>query len=136
MMGQIVNRNERGVLAGPKECFIPNMGTTIPIMGQVEFFVKTDNLKRIKKIKGLVTNDQGQEILIDEHTLREWSIIPPNFPEPMDEREKARVISQYAKLVEIHESKGSKRTSIPFIAVNDDEIDIDKKLKELKKRTS
>ena len=26
---------------------------------------------RIKKIRGLVTNDQGQEILIDEHTLRE-----------------------------------------------------------------
>ena len=80
-----------------------------------------------------MTNNQGQEILIDEHTLREWSIIPPSFPEPMDEREKARGISQNTKLVEIQESKGSQRTSIRFIAVNDDEIDIDKKLKELKK---
>ena len=53
----------------------------------------------------------------------------------MDEREKGRVVSENTKLVEIKESKGSQRTLICFIAVNDDEIDIDKKLKELK-RTS
>ena len=99
----------------------------------MEFFTKFDSLKRIKKIRGLVTNDEGQEILLDEHTLREWSIIPPNFPEPMDEREKARVVSKNTKLVEIKDPKGSRRTSIRFIAVNDDEIEIDKKLKELKK---
>ena len=79
MTVQIVNRNVRGVLAGPKECFIPNMGMTIPIfpiniakrhnltikqtdpdepgcelasghemeiMGQVEFFIKIDSLKK------------------------------------------------------------------------------------------
>ena len=160
MMGQIVNRNNRGVLAGPKECFIPDTGTTVPIIpmniakrhnltikptdpdepgcesasghdmeiiGQMEFFTKFDSLKRIKKIRGLVTNDEGQEILLDEHTLREWSIIPPNFPEPMDEREKARVVSKNTKLVEIKDPKGSRRTSIRFIAVNDDEIEIDRK---------
>ena len=51
----------------------------------------------------------------------------------MDEREKARVVSKNTKLVEIKDPKGSRRTSIRFIAVNDDEIEIDKKLKELKK---
>ena len=121
MMGQVVNRNNRGILAGPKECFIPDTGTTVPIipiniakrnnmkinptdsdepgcesasghdmeiMGQVEFFAKFDSLKRIKKVRGLVSNETGEEILLDEHTLREWSIIPKNFPEPMDERER------------------------------------------------
>ena len=72
-------------------------GHDMEIMGQVVFFVRMDSLKRIKKIRGLVTNDQGQEILNDEHILREWLIILPNFPEPMDEREKVRVVSQNTK---------------------------------------
>ena len=32
MMGQIVNRNEEGLLSGLKECFILNTSTTVPIV--------------------------------------------------------------------------------------------------------
>ena len=63
-------------------------GHDMKIVGQTDFWVKFDNLKHPKKIHALVAEEAGDEILIDLDLLVEWSILPKNFPLPMDEEER------------------------------------------------
>ena len=62
-------------------------GDELSIIGQCTFFIKFDTLKKAKKVKSLVCLDEGSEILIDLQSLIDWTILPPNFPCPLDPRE-------------------------------------------------
>ena len=86
------------------------------IVGQTHFWVKFDNMKNPKYIRALIANEAGEEILLDLDLLIEWSILPPDFPNPQDpaEREtKARKVtvkeSTKEKLVEVKVKNGSQR---------------------------
>ena len=62
-------------------------GHNMEIMGQTTFMVKFTNLRKPKKMRVLVCREAGDEILVDLRSLVAWSILPKNFPEPMDPRE-------------------------------------------------
>ena len=62
-------------------------GDELSIIGQCPFFVKFDILKKANKVRALVCSDEGSEILIDLHSLIDWTILPHNFPCPLDPRE-------------------------------------------------
>ena len=83
-------------------------GHELTIIGQATIWIKFDIIRRHKKMRVLICEEEGDEILIDIQSLVEWSIIPPNFPMPMDpnERERVRVTKKVAspKLVETEES--------------------------------
>jgi hypothetical protein len=99
------------------------------IVGQTEFWVKFDNLKHPKKIHALVAEEAGDEILIDMDLLIELSILPKNFPLPMDEEEretkvkKVTVKDTKVKLVEIKEKKGSIRSQMKFRTQEEEDFD-------------
>jgi lambda repressor-like predicted transcriptional regulator len=103
-----VDPDEPGVLSAS--------GHDLTIIGQATFYVKFDIIQNPKKMRVLVCKEEGDEILIDVQSLVEWSILPPNFPEPQDPKEKVRLTKSVpkTKLAEVEESKGSERTSIKF----------------------
>ena len=107
-------------------------GHDMKIVGQTKFWVQFDNFKYKKQVHGLVSDEDGDEILLDKSTLIEWSIIPSNFPEPQDQTEKAKV-SKAKRLVTVEEKRGSRRTKMVFHNLEEEEVEIERKLKELKK---
>ena len=99
------------------------------IVGQTTAFVKLDIIKHPLKLDFLVCSDDRDEGLLSLDTLKELSIIPKDFPLPMDrgmrvsrlhrvkEREKEESESEdieKQKLVEIKERIGSLRTKLIF----------------------
>ena len=42
----------------------------------------------------LICEEEGDTILIDVQSLVDWSILPPNFPEPQDPKEKVILTKQ------------------------------------------
>ena len=80
-------------------------GDELTIIGQCTFFVKFDILKKAKKVRALVCSDEGCEILIDLQSLIDWTILPTNFPCPIDpreaERSAVRMTKDKSKVVEI-----------------------------------
>ena len=93
-------------------------GDELTFIGQFTFFVKLIILKKAKKVRALVCSDEGCEILIDLQLLIDWTILPPNFPCPMDPREAekstVRWTKEKTKLVDIKERAVSQRTKLRF----------------------
>ena len=97
-----------------------NQQHDMEITGQTEMFVKMELLKQPKKVHALVAKNAGNAVLLNLNTLIDWTILPPNFPQPMDKNEreskkKARkltVKNSKVKPVEISEQRGSVRTKI------------------------
>ena len=56
----------------------------LTIVGQTTTFVKLDSIKHPVKIQFLVCSDDGDEGLLSLDTLKELSIVPRDFPLPMD----------------------------------------------------
>ena len=79
-------------------------------------------MKRVKRVHALVARQADDEILLDLNTLMDWTILPKNFPQPMDESEreskkkvkKVSVKDTKVNLSEVTEKKGSERTRIKF----------------------
>ena len=115
-------------------------GHDMKIMGQTEFWVKFDNLKHPKKIHALVAEEAGDEILIDLDLLVEWSILPNNFPMPMDEAERETKVQKVTiketkvKMVETKETRGSKRTLIKFSSQEEEDFDSNKQMQTLREQ--
>ena len=55
-------------------------------MGQTYCFVKLEKVNRPVKLSFLVCLDDGNEALLSLDTLKDLSIVPRDFPCPMDER--------------------------------------------------
>jgi hypothetical protein len=102
-------------------------GHDMTIIGEATFYVKFNILKNPKKMRVLICEEEGDEILIDVQSLVDWSILPANFPEPQDPKEKVRLTKTVpkTKLVEIKERKGSERTSIKFKRSQEEQSDIE-----------
>ena len=100
--------------------------------------MKFDILKNPKRMRVLICEEEGDEILIDVQSLVDWSILPPNFPEPQDPKEKVRLAKSVpkSKLAEVKEMAGSERTSIKFPRSQEEQSDIDNnnQMHELKKQ--
>ena len=115
-------------------------GHDMKIVGQTDFWVKFDNLKHPKKIHALVAEEAGDEILIDLDLLVEWSILPKNFPLPMDEEEretkvkKVTIKDKKVKLVEINQKKGSNRSQMKFSSQEEEDFDSNKQMQDLRER--
>ena len=56
----------------------------LTILGQTTAFIKLDLVKHPVKLNFLVCTDDGDEGLLSLDTLKELSIIPKDFPLPMD----------------------------------------------------
>ena len=96
-----MNPDEPGVMSAS--------GHDMTIIGQATFFVKFDILKNPKRMRVLICEEEGDEILINVQSLVDWSILPPNFPEPQDPKEKVRLAKSVpkSKLAEVKETAGS-----------------------------
>ena len=108
-------------------------------MNTVSEVFHPDNLKHLKLIQALVVKNAGSEILIDLDLLVEWTILPRDFPLPMDpeEREdKVRKVTvtdaKKSPAVEIKEKVGSKRSQMKFNEMDDHEFDTSKQMDALK----
>ena len=116
-------------------------GHDMEVVGQCSFWVKFDNMKHQKKISGLVAEQAGQEILIDLDLLVEWTILPKDFPNPMDPKEretKARKVTvkdaKKSAPVIVQEKVGSERSSMCFNDQSDHEYDSNKLMEELREK--
>ena len=118
-------------------------------MGQTTAFVKLDVIKHPVKLDFLVCTDDGDEGLLSLDTLKELSIIPKDFPLPMDrgmresrlnrvkEREKEESESEEIerqKLVEIKERISSFRTKLSFQELEEEDVEENRKCEELRKQ--
>ena len=101
----------------------------LTIVGQTTAFVKLELIKHPVKLDFLVCSDDGDEGLLSLDTLKKLSIVPKDFPLPMDrgmretkmnrvkERERVELESESLerlKFIEIEERIGSLRTKIEF----------------------
>ena len=96
-----VDQDEPGVISAS--------GHDMTIIGQAVFWIKFDIMRNPKRMRVLICEEEGDEILIDVQSLVDWSILPPNFPEPMDPKERVRLTKSVptTKLVETKEAVGS-----------------------------
>ena len=121
----------------------------LTIVSQTTAFVKSDVIKHPVKLDFLVCTDDGDEGLLSLDTLKELSIIPKDFPLPMDrgmresrlnrvkEREKEESESEdieRQKLVEIKERIGSLRTKLSFQELEEEDVEENRKCEELRKQ--
>ena len=71
----------------------------LEIVGQTSAWVKLEKLKTPIRLNFLVCLDEGDEALLSLDTLKELSIVPWNFPTPMDrhkrEHKARRVVREY-----------------------------------------
>ena len=56
----------------------------LEIIGQTSAFVKLEKFKTPVKLNFLVCLDEGEEALLSLDTLKDLTIVPSNFPCPMD----------------------------------------------------
>ena len=66
-------------------------GMQLAVIGQTEMFIKFKTMRNTKVLRGIVCEEEGDEILVDLDTLIKWSIIPKSFPLPMDPKERVRM---------------------------------------------
>ena len=52
------------------------------ILRRAKIWCKVDKVEELKRIKGIICNIPGEEILLGMSTLLKWKIIHPNFPNP------------------------------------------------------
>ena len=64
--------------------FVSVTNEELTIIGQTTAFIKLDVVKHPVKLDFLVCTDDGDEGLLSLDTLKELSIIPKDFPLPMD----------------------------------------------------
>ena len=64
-----VDQDEPGVISAS--------GHDMSIIGQAIFWVKFDIMKNPKRMRVLICEEEGDEILIDVQSLVDWSILPP-----------------------------------------------------------
>ena len=80
----------------------------------------------------------GDEILLDLDLLKEWSILPKNFPLSMDKSERETKVQKVTikdtrlKLVEITEKKGSVRTKMKFNELQEESNDSSEQMEKLR----
>ena len=103
--------------------------------------MKIDNMKHPKLIKALVAENAGSEILIDLDLLVEWTILPKDFPLPMDPNEREDKVRKVtvtdaikSAAVEVKEKVGSKRSQMKFNEMDEQEYDSSNQMEALKKR--
>ena len=53
-------------------------------MGQTSAYIKLEKFKTPLRMEFLVCLDEGKEALLSLDTLKELTIVPMNFPTPMD----------------------------------------------------
>ena len=78
-------------------------------------------------LRAIVSEDEGNKILVDLKTLIEWNIIPKCFPLPMDPRDRVRSFKEAddipKKMVDIKECVGPWRTDIKFAQISEEEFE-------------
>ena len=110
----------------------------LTIVGQTTAFVKLETIKHPVKLDFLVCSDDGDEGLLSLDTLKKLSIVPKDFPLPMDrgmretkmsrvkERERDELESESVerlKLIEIEERIGSLRTKLSFKKLEEEDYE-------------
>merc|ERR1711867_223859 len=116
-----------------------NSGTNnkITILGQTSTFIRLDKVSRPIRLSFLVCEDDGDEALLSLDTLIDLSIVPPDFPCPMDPsirdhkiRKLQRIeVKKWAKLTERIENL---RTQLSFPQENLEEDKEEEKCEELR----
>ena len=122
----------------------------LTIVGQTTTFVKLDSIKHPVKIQFLVCSDDGDEGLLSFDTLKELSIVPRDFPLPMDRAMRETKLNRVKeaemdelevdhpenlKLVDIEERIGLLRSKLNFKKVEEEDFEEGKKCEDLKKRS-
>ena len=74
----------RGELDKDKSTFLSVTNEELTIIGQTTAFIKLDVVKHPVKLDFLVCTDDWDEGLLSMYTLKELSIIPRDFPLPID----------------------------------------------------
>ena len=121
----------------------------LTIVGQTTTFVKLDTIKHPVKLEFLVCSDDGDEGLLSLDTLKELSIVPQDFPLPMDRAMRETKVNRVKeaqmdelevdhpenlKLVDIEERIVSLRSKLNFKKVEEEDFEEGKKCEDLKKR--
>ena len=112
------------------------------IVGQTTTFIKLDTIKHPVKLQFLVCSDDGEEGLLSLDTLKELSIIPQDFPLPMNramretkvtrvkEAERDELENDHPenlKLVNIEKRIGSLRSKLNFKKIEGEEYEKERK---------
>ena len=87
--------------------FVSVTNEELTIIGQTTAFIKLDVVKHPVKMDFLVCTDDGDEGLLSLDTLKELSVIPKDFPLPMDKsmREpRVRRVTETEKEVEVEKA--------------------------------
>ena len=121
----------------------------LTIVGQTTTFVKLDTIKHPVKLQFLVCSDDGKEVLLSLDTLKDLSIVPQDFPLPMNRAMRETKVNRVKeaqmdelevdhpenlKLVDIEERIGSLRSKLNFKKLEEEDYEEGKKCEELKKR--
>ena len=119
-------------------------GTGLTVIGQADFWVKFKSLREAKRVKALVCEEQGDEILVDLDSLIQWSIVHKDFPLPQCPKEKPHKIINIKtteelpgptnKLVDIRERQGSIRSTLSFRHVEEEDYEDNEDFAKLRKR--
>ena len=115
-------------------------GHDLEIVGQTEMYVKMETMKKVKRVHPLIARQAHDKILLDLNTLIEWSILPKNFPQPMNEKDretkkkvkKVSVVDTKMKLIDVKEKKESQRTRIVFNEQDEGNFDNNQKMGQLR----
>ena len=85
----------------------------LEIVGQTSAYVKLRDFRTPVKLNFLVCLDEGDEALLCPDTLKDLSIVSPDFPRPMDktrlESRTRRVMMEKEELLELVESEEQRR---------------------------
>ena len=128
--------------------FLSVTNKELTIIGQTTAFVKLDVVKHSVKMDFLLCTDDGDEGLLSLDKLKESSIIPKDFPLPIDrgmretkvrriretEEEVEMESSEKLKQFDIKEKVGSMRTTLKINQMEEDDWEEERKCEELKKK--
>merc|ERR1711888_392378 len=82
----------------------------LEILGQTTAFVRLERINKPIKLSLLVCGDDGDEALLSLDTLVELSIVPPDFPCPMDSSIRDHKIRRLGEVEEIEEIEKVEKT--------------------------
>ena len=120
----------------------------LTIIGQTTAFIKLDLIKHPVMLEFLVCTDDGDEGLLSLDTLKELTIIPRDFPLPMDrsmreprvrrikETEEEAEVEKAEKLkhFDLKERVGSMRSKLEMNQMGEEDWEEERKCEELKKQ--
>ena len=120
----------------------------LTIIGQTKAFIKLDLVKTPIMLEFLICTDDGDEALLSLDTLKDLTIIPRDFPNPINknmrelrirrvkdyEEEEEEGIEGKAGHFKLQEIVGSMRTKLEMNEQTEDDWEEERKCEELKRQ--